>query len=300
MTEPIQTQNTLSSMADELGCFEYVHDNVPTWISNLERLDLILKVQRTEFLRTAIPSRRLKKSDSNESIRPNSVGDDAQFEGSTLTGPQETEMTSIPLRTTRKRKPSTTLSNDTISSKWRTRNMVIVYYDSEIQKIFEDVVRGIGFARNNIRKTRMALQVAQRMLQTQDSLQKAAGDEDNKLVKENSLSRIDTSLETAQSRCEHGAHMFLREGACEAEILEAKKCFHDVKALSEQEIKILSEKLVSKPVSEAEIKDIAIFATSELGIIDIDDESDEGDDKDIVLTLPPRFAMRTTRVMTLT
>jgi hypothetical protein len=286
-------------MADELGCFEFIHDHVPTWILNLEKLEIILKAQRNEFLKTAIPSRKLKKSNSNESIRPNSRGNDVQFEGSTLTGPQDTELTSIPLRTTRKRKPSTTLSNETLSSKWRTRNMVIVYYDSEIQKIFEDVVRSIGLARNSIRKVRMAFQVAQKILLNSDLVKKVAEEENNKVANENNLSRVDALLEKAQSHCEHGAHMFLREGTCETEIVEAKKCFEGVKTLSEQEIKTLKETLETKPLEE-EKQTIAIIATSELGIIDIDDESDEGDIEDVVLKLPPRFAMRTTRVMTLT
>jgi len=162
--------------------------------------------------------------------------------------------------------------------------MVIVYYDSEIQKLFEDVVRSIGLTRNRIRKVRTT---AHR----------------GKDAKEDKLAHIDILLEKAQLKCEHGAHMFLREGTCEADILEAKLGFEETLILSETEKMRLTEESNENPdpVSSMEKKEASTVSTSSnLGFIDIDDESDDGEAEDFILKLPPRFVIRTSRVMTIT
>jgi hypothetical protein len=75
--------------------------------------------------------------------------------------PQDADLVCAPtnddlVNKSRKRKTVSIISNESVPTKFRSRSMIIVYYDSEIQKSFEEIVRNIGTARNNIRKARMA------------------------------------------------------------------------------------------------------------------------------------------------
>lgn len=47
------------------------------------------------------------------------------------------------------------------SSKYRTRSMIIVYYDSYVQSFFEELVKFVSASRNMMRKAKMAAKVAQ-------------------------------------------------------------------------------------------------------------------------------------------
>lgn len=48
-----------------------------------------------------------------------------------------------------------------VATKYRNRNLVIVYYDSYVQSFFEDVVKFVSASRNMMRKAKMAAKVAQ-------------------------------------------------------------------------------------------------------------------------------------------
>lgn len=52
------------------------------------------------------------------------------------------------------------ISHEGASSRYRTRDMVIVYYDSNVQLFFEDVVKFVSASRNLMRKAKMAAKVA--------------------------------------------------------------------------------------------------------------------------------------------
>ncbi|KAJ4421828.1 hypothetical protein N0V82_003527 [Gnomoniopsis sp. IMI 355080] len=65
-----------------------------------------------------------------------------------------------------KRRSSATESINTgdgpaLASKYRSRSLVIVYYDSYVQSFFEEVVKFVSASRNLMRKARMAAKVAQ-------------------------------------------------------------------------------------------------------------------------------------------
>ena len=157
--------------SNPIDCFQFLVDNVPSWVAILDSLTEKVKRRRTESSSIPVPTRKLKKSGSNESIRPTSKGDrdsdgknqredpfsNHHFESS----PQGTENTepstsTPPHLSYRKRKTRSILSNESLPSKYRSRSMIIVYYDSEIQKSFEQLVRYIGTGRNNIRRARLA------------------------------------------------------------------------------------------------------------------------------------------------
>jgi hypothetical protein len=65
-----------------------------------------------------------------------------------------------PQHAVHKRKTTSVASNDSQAPKYRTRSMIIVYYDSAVQNAFEDLVKFISASRNNMRKGKMAQRMA--------------------------------------------------------------------------------------------------------------------------------------------
>jgi hypothetical protein len=64
--------------------------------------------------------------------------------------------------TVRKRQRSNSVvSAEGAQSKYRTRSMIIVYYDSYVQSFFEELVKFVSASRNLMRKAKMAAKVAQ-------------------------------------------------------------------------------------------------------------------------------------------
>ncbi|KAI1395891.1 hypothetical protein F4819DRAFT_167533 [Hypoxylon fuscum] len=63
--------------------------------------------------------------------------------------------------TIRKRqKTGSMISNENTVQKYRSRNMIIVYYDSYVQSFFEELVKFVSMQRNSMRKAKMAAKVA--------------------------------------------------------------------------------------------------------------------------------------------
>lgn len=60
----------------------------------------------------------------------------------------------------RKRKTQSMASNGSQVPKYRTRSMIIVYYDSAVQNAFEELVRHISASRNAMRRGKMAARMA--------------------------------------------------------------------------------------------------------------------------------------------
>jgi hypothetical protein len=150
--------------------------------------------------------------------------------------------------------------------------MIIVYYDSYVQGVFDELVRFISSSRNLMRKAKMAAKVAQikRMaeLEMADDA-KGAGEEKLAIDAIPSLKYINTShlgplskgnlareptrvpgteqpadvysfldkgLEFVQSTCEHGAHQFLRDADCYDEISKIQSRLVEVLTAAKQEI----------------------------------------------------------------
>ncbi|KAI1107443.1 hypothetical protein F4804DRAFT_297067 [Jackrogersella minutella] len=65
-------------------------------------------------------------------------------------------------RATVRKKPKTDsmISNENTVQKYRSRNMIIVYYDSYVQSFFEELVKFVSMQRNSMRKAKMAAKVA--------------------------------------------------------------------------------------------------------------------------------------------
>ncbi|KAJ2907365.1 uncharacterized protein MKZ38_003222 [Zalerion maritima] len=61
----------------------------------------------------------------------------------------------------RKMKTASLISNEETAPKYRSRSMVIIYYDSYVQSFFEELVKFVSASRNLLRKAKMAAKVAQ-------------------------------------------------------------------------------------------------------------------------------------------
>lgn len=135
---------------------------------------------------------------------------------------------------------------------YRSRTAIIVYYDSYVQKFFDDLVRFVSSSRNLMRKAKMAAKVAhiKRLAELELPDDDGSGDDKNGLDALPSLrymssrrfgpmgglgrsafgasgqgnqtpdvyDNLDKALEFVQATCEHGAHQFLRDADCNDEL----------------------------------------------------------------------------------
>ncbi|KAG6141617.1 hypothetical protein E4U38_006515 [Claviceps purpurea] len=154
----------------------------------------------------------------------------------------------------KKRRPSSVMTAENVDAARRTRSMIIVYYDSYVQRFFDDLVRFVSSSRNLMRKAKMAAKVAQikRMAElevaneaTRSDIERPGADalpslkyispsrpepvpQDQASVEARQPGQsdepvdvydsLDKSLEFVQSTCEHSAHQFLRHADCYDEI----------------------------------------------------------------------------------
>lgn len=163
--------HTSPAVMDNLASFSYLLDNLPSWLSKLDELSTKVSAQHAKFVQLT-ESTELKlarqKTGSTESLRPNDRTEHptihknqcAEATGTSSSPDQairEQANAIVALQEARrKRKPGSALSAASGPVKYRTRSMVIVYYDSEIQQGFESLVRNIAGARNNLRKAKTA------------------------------------------------------------------------------------------------------------------------------------------------
>jgi hypothetical protein len=164
---------------------------------------------------------------------------------------------------------SSMVSGDQTPQTYRTRSMIIVYYDSYVQGFFDELVRFVSSSRNLMRKAKMAAKVAQikKMAEVEMSKSEAGGDDNGAADVVPSLrymssrrlggmsgfgragfggpgsqeqpdayDNLDRCLETVQSTCEHGAHQFLRDADCNDEIKKIKDRLREALDMAQKEI----------------------------------------------------------------
>ena len=192
--------------------------------------------------------------------------------------------------TPRKRRAGSELSFDASHpNRYRIKHMAVVYYDSDIQDAFEAMVKNIAAARNNLRKGRNATTVQTRMagLIAQASSLNRSSDKMEDLVQHSksitsltnstfnnqkqastdrfrSFEDADKHLEYAQSLCEKGAHQFLRDADCIAEIRNTRQRVSSCVQIARAEVERLKSEappMVSQEVNEAEEKTLVGDAT---------------------------------------
>ncbi|KAG5914266.1 hypothetical protein E4U42_000579 [Claviceps africana] len=215
----------------------------------------------------SIPSKEAQISAS-----PSSLANDARAAPHPQGRPAGASQNRASARAKKKRRADSVISTEGVVPAYRTRSMIIVYYDSYVQGFFDDLVRFVSSSRNLMRKAKMAAKVAQikRMaeLEIANEAKRACAErlaadtppslrytstcrlgpvshdptsteprhpgKSNEPV--NVYESLDKSLEFVQSTCEHSAHQFLRDADCSDEIRKIQARLVQVLQESKDEI----------------------------------------------------------------
>ena len=252
---------------DALKSFTHLSDNLPLWLTKLDELSVQVTEQHARFTTltqfTEVKLAR-KKTDSTESLRPK-ANDNSQPTAivvtDTLVPPtsQPVSTNAVILKDTtrnilRKRKPGSAWSGASGPQRYRTRSMIVVYYDSDIQDAFEMLVRNIAGARNNLRKGKTAASFKTRMaamgmgdptsgpgaglfpmLDPKMRLKIGINRQLEGTSMDSAFDSMDHDLEKAQSFCEIAAHQMLRDGDCREEIEATREKFESCLKIAKEE-----------------------------------------------------------------
>ena len=263
-----------------IDTFTKLSKDIPDWLSKLDDLSKQVANQNKRFDRlSACPGQQLFKSKtgSTESLRPQEDVDNSTrgLESHADTSPPCSEAQSHtqahtprkapeamlgPKRSQRKRKSASSLFAASGPARYRTKSMIIVYYDSAIQEGFESLVRFIASTRNALRKGKLEAGYRARLssLGMEESPFPAGGEFgmldprgfrprlERKPVTADLLQEeasvpvievIDQDLEKAQGYCEIAAHQYLRVGHCDREISGSQERFKKCLELSGNELR---------------------------------------------------------------
>jgi hypothetical protein len=239
-------------MSDIEKCFTYLHDNISQWFKDVAEVEDKIIAMQAELAKTpasrSLPKKR--KSGSMESIRDLDV---VLEEPTMVVSGQPNPLAA------RKRK---TPSENTPGPKIRSRSMIIVSYDGQLQYSFEQLVRAIGTGRNMLRKGKMVAkmdamaaladeesdddetvmsQIAYRHRTGLSSMRTRAPMSRPRVTDSSStpvevFDSTDKALENAQSLCEKAAHLSLREGDCRTELDTVRGHFEEIKETARKEV----------------------------------------------------------------
>ncbi|KAF1348075.1 hypothetical protein BDV97DRAFT_215495 [Delphinella strobiligena] len=253
-----------------IGCFDNLTNEVPKWLQGFELL-----AQNVEHWRLRQPGgqtisqpRRLRHS-STESMRP--------IEGT----PVNRQHTSLGHKST-----AAGSHHGGGASRTPSRKIVVVHYDSEIQKQVEELVRGISIGRGYVRREMMAARVASCSPLSVDSVMPSrhsprqgvsalsrnnSGPDLVEKYPNNSqdcsataLKEVDTALLDAQRLCEQVAHQLLRDGDCDDDLAAINNCFQEISRICEEQIiKLPAERpSLNNEQDNGEKQKYAMFSTA--------------------------------------
>lgn len=273
-------------MADDtVACFNSLLEDIPGWITDLENILKVVTERQNDYLvanqgdeSPKFASRKPSKSSSvksahssdDEEAQTPEVPDPTKSEAALLS-PQTQHFTSADVLrlAQRKRKTASVCSaGQSAPSKYRSRSMVVVYYDGGVQKQFETLVRGIGTCRNAVRKGKMnaKLNGLSRTGSSGSENSDSSDREEGKTVGPGKLAyrttrpqrpqgnmfgnqdvakpfdRIDQILEKSQTFCERAAHQVLRDGDCTAEIKGATRQLVEAQQAINEELPAIRKK----------------------------------------------------------
>ncbi|KAK5010974.1 hypothetical protein LTR16_005160, partial [Cryomyces antarcticus] len=286
---------------DTAKCFNFLNDNLPRWFENLDEIEK--KVE--ERHKAAVPMRKPRKSGSTESLRPTQTQQEDDVAIVVTPAQQAKDDAPLPPQgqrqaAKRKRKPASVISDN--ASEYRKRGMMIVYYDSEVQKQFESLVRHVGTARNLLRKAKMSARMTALSAANNgdDDGFDDNGGEAAAFVRVGYKSRIgmrtprtevgqhdatsrfdlaDNAMDRAQNACERAAHQFLRDGDCSSEIENAREEFETLVKMSREELVRLKEQRCrarNRNNGATEPADLGVVTNIETDDEDRDDEDEDG------------------------
>lgn len=274
---------------DALTSFTHLTENIPDWLAKLEDLAAQVVEQHSRFTKlTHLTQLKLsrRKRGSTESLRPNDDGDINQTTAVPLNDNSSSGEPGMlnpnfdsakAMGDVKRKRKCSTVSGASGIRRYRTRSMIIVYYDSAIQDAFESLVRHIASARNNLRKGKTAANFKARMI--------ALGMEENPFAPGDfamlssrtmpvprssrtgkptllasrvgkppervpAFEEADKDLEAAQNLCEVAAHQFLRDGDCIEEIQGTRLKFDSCLRTAQQEVELLRREQQKSEESE--------------------------------------------------
>lgn len=289
---------------DAVTSFTHLTTNLPDWIVQIDKLAIHAAEKHAEFtaeysrlLQSAKPKRvkspsitsiHSTREKSCEKTHPSPAGEDGTSQAPDFPeiSPLEAGNRYLYAQARRKRKPTSSVrSGASGPQKFRSKQAVVIYYDSSLQERLDIMVKNIASARNNVRKGKMS-----RTLQT--GLQLSAFSKrfpqiSNLSAEDLSLSHVhstkslpiggktpvarpkpqaddncfcqaDRELESAQSLCETAAHQFLRDGDCKLELEGVKAKFEAVLLLATDALPKLkaekeSEQNQEEPRTDSEV-----------------------------------------------
>ena len=265
---------TTTTMNDIEKSFSFLHENLPQWCQDVADIEKKIIAMQSELSRIPV-SRSLpfkKRTGSMESIR------DLGAIREEVSPPSGEAHQSEPI--IRKRKEPSLLSGEPSGpTKLRSRTMIVVNYDGQIQSSFEHLVRVIGTGRNLLRKGKMAAKLNAMAALAGSSDEDDDDDDSNAIMSKigyrhrsgppsmrargmvptagsagTPVERFDTAdkaLEEAQALCERAAHQSLREGDCRKELAGVQKHFTEVMEIAKGEVeRDAAQKLVAKAKEE--------------------------------------------------
>ncbi|KAM5348424.1 hypothetical protein ACJ41O_008248 [Fusarium nematophilum] len=281
-----------------MDALKNLSNNVPNWLKRLDDLSGQIDRRQAELAAVAAAegknpeTKSLRNKGSTESLKPKDdppvIHAEAPAGDDILEDAANPEQPSTPADTPKQHTPSpdairqqqeaikaarararaqvkkkpkspSMMSAEETPAAYRTRSMIIVYYDSYVQSFFDDLVRFVSSSRNLMRKAKMAARVAQIKKLAEQDMSEDGGSGDNDLPSLRymssrrfgpmSISRpgasdqppdvydnLDKGLEFVQSMCEHGAHQFLRDGDCNDEISKVQKRLAEVLEMANKEM----------------------------------------------------------------
>lgn len=270
-------------MAEEaLKCFTSLLDTVPGMLVELESVLKTSKENQKQMLSENQPADQpadqradqLEDHPRKPSISSSLKSRPDKDEEPAQSTPQEAEQTAareeVPhmtqadaLRLAQRKRKTTSIcsARQTGPVKYRSRSLVVVYYDGEVQKRFEALVRTIGVCRNSMRKGKMSAKL-DIMVRTGSSGSEDSPDEGLNGIRKSSncsnttwptsvlpkndgalaFDKADGFLDKAQSLCERAAHQVLRDGDCALEVNSAKEHLVSAQKVSEAELPALRKK----------------------------------------------------------
>lgn len=329
-------------MSEALKAYTYLCENVPKWLETIEDLRTKTSGKNDDVAKVAVPvTPAVRKSGSTETIRDQHMADGRpdRMAMEVTSAPQADQVNEATvarqqqaLLAKRKRKTASVLSGHMSGpSKYRSRGLIIVYYDSEVQKSFEALVRNIGAGRNLLRKGKMAARIESLGNLDQES-DDDDGDFDNPVLAKvgyrpklglsqyrttrarvgfghvpdasaapDQFDASDKSLEKAQTLCERGAHQFLRDGDCSAELDSCKEQFREVIKLAETEAakyrardeenrlrrEAREKKLERQREQKQDAKPQRNPVSDGSGLLEVDDASEEEEEEITLASLGP-------------
>lgn len=278
-----------SQQMDTVSSFVHLTDNIPSWLDQLAHLTKHAAEKNAEFVaeytkvvnnlrpkRIKSPSLQSIHFEQDPSVHLSQI--DPQNEDALPTHPQATEINPLEAGTKylyaqaqKRRKPDSSIrSGASGPQKFRSKNQVIIYYDSHLQAELDSMVKALGVARNNLRKGRNAL-IASRGFQLPApsrrfdaapltpsidnirsqatsrpaipgkynlrSSSQVASNED-----EACFTDVDKMLEGIQGLYETAAHQFLRDGDCKAELEDARASLDAVLEKAKPTVEVMKEK----------------------------------------------------------